>query len=207
MDTAFVQLSMDELVACAEIPPQGGFQASIQPPRAVAAGISTEISTEIAARLESLTAGEQRYLLGPIVYHPGGWDAGDILPKFIPQARLELVLSGEKDLATLEEALAYLASASLCFPLSREDAEVMFWLTQEVWARHKLIRDDQPVWAMLGHDRPFVLTNYLENEVLNSLRCKLRAAVVRNSKTQPAKKLQGGIRHGGNQIKPSALGN
>jgi len=49
-------------------------------------------------QLESLTTGEQRYLLGPIVYHPGGWDAGDILPKFIPQARLELVLSGEKNL-------------------------------------------------------------------------------------------------------------
>jgi len=151
--------------------------------------------------------GEQRYLLGPIVYHPGGWDAGDILPKFIPQARLELVLSGEKDLATLEEALAYLASASLCFPLSSEDAQVMFWLTQEVWARHKLIREDQPVWEMLGHDKPFILTPYLENEVLNSLRRKLRAAVVRNSKAQPAKKRQGGIRNGGHQIEPSALGN
>ena len=207
MNTAFVQLSLDELVAGAEIPPQSGIQASIQPSEATTAGISTEIPPEIAARLESLTAGEQRYLLGPIVYHPGGWDAGDILPKFIPQARLDLVLSGEKDLATLEEALAYLASASLCFPLSSEDAQVMFWLTQEVWAKHKLIREDQPVWEMLGRDRPFVLTPYLENEVLNSLRRKLRAAVVRNSKAQPAKKRQGGIRNGGHQIETSALGN
>jgi hypothetical protein len=207
MNTAFVQLSLDELVAGAEIPPQSGIQASIQPSEATTAGISTEIPPEIAARLESLTAGEQRYLLGPIVYHPGGWDAGDILPKFIPQARLELVLSGEKNLATLEEALAYLASASLCFPLSSEDAQVMFWLTQEVWAKYKLIRDDQPVWEMLGRDRPFVLTPYLENEVLNSLRRKLRTAVVRNSKAQPAKKRQGGIRNGGHQIEPSALGN
>jgi hypothetical protein len=205
MNTAFVQLSLDELVVGTEILPQDGIQVPIQPPKSE--GLFTEVSPEIAARLESLTTSEQRYLLGPIVYHPGGWDAGDILPKFIPQARLELVLSGEKVLATLEEALAYLASASLCFPLSSDDAQVMFWLTQEVWARHKLIRDDQPVWAMLGHDRPFVLTNYLENEVLNSLRCKLRAAVVRNSKTQPAKKLQGGIRHGGNQIEPPDLGN
>jgi len=207
MDTTFIQLSLDELVVDAEILPQGGIQAPIQPPEAAAADICGEISPEIAARLESLTAGEQRYLLGPIVYHPGGWDAGDILPKFIPQARLELVLSGEKNLATLEEALAYLASASLCFPLSSEDAQVMFWLTQDVWARHKLIREDQPVWAMLGHDRPFILTPYLENEVLNSLRRKLRTAVVRNSKAQPAKKRQGGIRNGGHQIEPSALGN
>jgi hypothetical protein len=207
MNTAFVQLSLDELVAGAEIPPQSGIQASIQPSEATTAGISTEIPPEIAARLESLTAGEQRYLLGPIVYHPGGWDAGDILPKFIPQARLELVLSGEKNLATLEEALAYLASASLCFPLSSEDAQVMFWLTQEVWARHKLIREDQPVWEMLGHDRPFALTPYLENEVLNSLRRKLRAAVVRHSTTLLPKKRNGGIRHGGNQIEPPDLGN
>jgi len=212
MNTAFVQLSLDELVACAEISPQDGIQATIEPcpcgvlSEAAAAGIFTEIPPEISARLESLTAGEQRYLLGPIIYHPGGWDAGDILPKFIPQARLELVLSGEKDLATLEEALAYLASASLCFPLSSEDAQVMFWLTQEVWARHKLIREDQPVWAMLGHDRPFVLTLYLENEVLNSLRRKIRTAVVSHSTAMPEKKRQGGIRHGGNQIKPPDLG-
>ena len=206
MNTAFVQLSLDELVACAEIPPQGGIQATIEP-EAAAAGISTDIPPEISARLKSLTADEQRYLLGPIVYHPGGWDAGDILPKFIPQARLELVLSGEKNLATLEEALAYLASASLCFPLSSEDAQVMFWLTQEVWAKYKLIRDDQPVWEMLGRDRPFVLTPYLENEVLNSLRRKLRAAVVRHSTVRPAKKRQGGIRNGGHQIEPPDLGN
>ena len=207
MDTAFVQLTLDELVTGAEIPPQGGIQASIESSEAAAAGISTEIPPEISARLESLTAGEQRYLLGPIVYHPGGWNAGDILPKFIPQARLELVLSGEKNLATLEEALAYLASASLCFPLSSDDAQVMFWLTQEVWARHKLIRDDQSVWAMLGHDRPYALTTYLENEVLNSIRRKIRAAVVRHSTARPAKKRQGGIRNGGHQIEPSALGN
>jgi hypothetical protein len=213
MNTAFVQLTLDELVTGTEIPPQGGIQATIEPcpcgvlSEAAAAGISTEIPPEISARLESLTAGEQRYLLGPIVYHLGGWDAGDILPKFIPQARLELVLSGEKNLATLEEALAYLASASLCFPLSSEDAQVMFWLSQEVWAKHKLIRDDQPIWEMLGHDKPFVLTPYLENEVLNSLRRKLRAAVVRHSTARPAKKRQGGIRHGGNQIEPPDLGN
>jgi hypothetical protein len=205
MNTAFVQLSLDELVTGAEILPQDGIQVPIQPPKSE--GLFTEVSPEIAARLESLTTGEQRYLLGPIVYHPGGWDAGDILPKFIPQARLELVLSGEKNLATLEEALAYLASASLCFPLSREDAEVMFWLTQEVWAKHKLIREDQPVWEMLGHDRPFVLTPYLENEVLNSLRRKIRTAVIRHSTVRPAKKRPGGISNGGNQIKSSALGN
>jgi hypothetical protein len=179
MDTALVQLALNELMTGAEITPQGVF---------------AEIPLEIAARLAKLTADEVRYLLGPVVYHPGGWDAGQILPKYIPHARLELVLSGEKSLATLEEALAYLASASLCFPLHGDDAEVMFWLTQEVWEKHKLIRGDQPVWEMLGHDRPFVLSPYLENEVLNSLRRKIRSSVVRHSMAQPAKKRQGCIR-------------
>ena len=200
MDTAFVQLTLDELMAGAGITPQGGIQTPIQTSDA-------EIPPEIVARLEHLTADEVRYLLGPVVYHPGGWDAGEILPKFIPQARLELVLSGEKDLATLEEALAYLASASLCFPLSSDDAQIMFWLTQEVWGKHKLIRDDQPVWEMLGHNGPFALSPYLEHEVLNSLRRKIRTAVVRHSTARPAKKRQGGIRNGGNSIKSSNLGN
>ena len=187
MDTAFIQLTLDELMAGAGITPQCGIQAPIQTSDA-------EIPAEIVARLEHLTADEVRYLLGPVVYHPGGWDAGQILPKYIPQARLELVLSGEKDLATLEEALAYLASASLCFPLSSDDAEVMFWLTQEVWGKHKLICDDQPVWEMLGHDKPFVLTPFLEHEVLNSLRRKIRSSVVRHSTARLAKKRHRGFR-------------
>ncbi len=188
------QLTLDELLAGAEITPQGGIQVPVQ--TSPTEGVFAELPPEIVARLESLSAGEIRYLLGPIVYHPGGWDAGTTLPKYIPQARLELVLSGEKDLATLEEALAYLSSASLCAPLHGENVEVMFWLTQEVWAKHKLIRDDQPVWEMLGHDGPFVLSPYLENEVLNSLRRKIRSSVVRHSTARPAKKRPGGIRNG-----------
>ena len=192
MDTAIVQLSMDELMTGVEITPQGSIQAPIQ--TSDAESIFAEIPPEIVARLENLAADEVRYLLGPVVYHPGGWDAGQILPKYIPQARLELVLSGEKSLATLEEALAYLASASLCFPLHSNDAEVMFWLTQEVWSKHKLIRDDQPVWEMLGHEGPFTLTPYLEHEVLNSLGRKIRSSVVRHSTAWPAKKRHGGFR-------------
>jgi len=192
MDTAVVQLSLDELMTGAEITPQGSIQAPIQ--TSDAESIFAEIPPEIVARLENLAADEVRYLLGPVVYHPGWLDAGQILPKYIPQARLELVLSGEKSLATLEEALTYLASASLCFPLHGDDAEVMFWLIQEVWGKHKLIGDDQPVWEMLGHEGPFTLTHYLEHEVLNSLRRNIRSSVVRHSTVWPAKKRHGGFR-------------
>ena len=60
----------------------------------------------------------------------------------------------------------------------------MFWLTQTVWEKHSLIRDDQKIWEMLCHAGPFILTPYLETEVLNSLRRKIRAAVIRHSKKQ-----------------------
>jgi hypothetical protein len=159
---------------------------------------SLEEAQVIAQKVfNQLSADEKRYLTGPIVYHPGGWDAGPILPTLIPQARLELVLSGEKNLATLEDALAYLSSASHVAPLHNEDAEIMFWLTQTVWEKQNLIRGDQPIWEMLGHDKPFALTPYLENEVLNSLRRKIRASVVRHAKART--KRLGGIPNGNNK--------
>ncbi len=164
------QLSLDELLAM---------------PLEAPASEPAAIPPEIAARLERLSVNELRYLNGPIVYHPGGWDAGDVLPRLIPQARLELVLSGEQEMATLEEVLAYLSSASLVFPLSSEDAEVMFWLTQTVFEKHRLVPADQHIWEMLGHKEPFTLTPFLEKEVLNRLRREIRSAVVRHAKRAP----------------------
>ena len=67
--------------------------------------------------LINLTVDEQRYLAGPILYHAGGWSAGPILPTLIPMARFVSILSGEKHLATYEEALAYISSASFTAPL------------------------------------------------------------------------------------------
>jgi hypothetical protein len=130
--------------------------------------------------LSHLRKDDLRYLLGPIVYHAGGWDAGPLLPKLIPTARLELLLTGERDLATLEETLAYLSSASYVAPLLREDAELMFWLTQEVMPKCRPL--DQPIWEMLGERRPFEMSDYLRQQHLDPLRRKLRAAVVRNSR-------------------------
>ncbi len=169
MTAPTVQLTLDDLLAGSRDPLPG--QVPIPP--------------EVLARLEHLHANELRYLQGPIVYHPGGWDAGEILPRYIPLARLDLVLAGEKDLATLEEALAYLASASLCFPLHGELAEVLLWLTQTVWEKHNLTQGNQTVWGMLGRDGPFTLTPYLEREVLDPLRRKIRTEVIRSAKKAP----------------------
>jgi hypothetical protein len=179
MDSTVLQLTLDGLLKDA---------VTVPLPSATAEQACRAATQEF---LESLTADEQRYLQGPIVYHPGGWDAGEIIPKLIPQARLELILAGEKEMATLEETLAYLASASLCFPLQREDAEIMLWLTQDVLGKHKLVHGDQPIWEMLGRTEPFALTPYIEHEVLNSLRRKIRRAVVRHSTVRPVRKPKG----------------
>jgi len=154
----------------------------------VATPVALEIYPTIQATakvsIASLTADEQRYLLGPIVYHPGGWDAGEILPRLIPQARIELVLSGEKEMATLEEALAYLSSASLTAPMHSEYTDVALWLFQTVWEKHDLVKGES-AWKALGYDKPLTLTPYLKHEVLYFLRRDIRRAVIRNSKFRP----------------------
>ncbi len=168
MTLPIVQLTLDQLLDSPTEPAEAPVES--------AAEVFADLKA-VQEFLESLTADERHYLRGPIIYHPGS-DAGPLLPKFIPQARLDLVLSGEKELATLEEALAYLSSASLCFPLSSEDAEVMFWLTQEVWEKYELTRENQKIWEMLGRQEPFTLTPHLEKEVLGRLRRDIRSAVV-----------------------------
>ncbi len=175
MTLPVVQLTLDQLLESPAAP-----TVPVEAPSESAIEVFAELKSA-QEFLESLTADERYYLRGPIIYHPGS-DAGQLLPKYIPQARLDLILSGEKELATLEEALAYLSSASLCFPLSSDDAEVMFWLTQEVWEKHNLVHGDQKIWEILGHKEPFTLTPFLEKEVLNRLRREIRAAVVRHSK-------------------------
>ena len=121
-----------------------------------------------------------RYLSGPIVQHPGGWGVG-ILRKLIPSARLKLVLSGEKSLSTLEEALGYYSTASLCGPLYRDDAEVMFWLSQEVLEGCGVA---ESVHEMLGFPKRIELTDYQREYTLNPLRRKIRASVVKNATRQ-----------------------
>ena len=121
-----------------------------------------------------------RYLSGPIVQHPGGWGVG-ILRKLIPSARLKLVLSGEKNLSTLEEALGYYSTASLCGPLYRDDAEVMFWLSQEVL---ESCGAAESVHKILGFPKRVELTDYQRDYTLNPLRRKIRTSVVKNAKRQ-----------------------
>jgi hypothetical protein len=121
----------------------------------------------------------RKYLTGPIIYYPGGWDAGN-LPPHIPQARIDLVQTGEDDQATLIEALAYLSTASLCMPLSSDWATIMFYLSDEVFTMHKLTLPDDPIWAKLGLPSKPTLNHY-QADLLRKLRCDIRRSVVKHS--------------------------
>jgi hypothetical protein len=142
---------------------------------------SLEFSHVIASpQAYGLGVNDIRYLSGPIVQHPGGWGIG-ILRKLIPSARLKLVLSGEKSLCTLEEALGYYSTASLCGPLYRDDADVMFWLSQEVL---ESCGAAESVHEILGFPKRVELMDYQREYTLNPLRRKIRASVVKNAKRQ-----------------------
>lgn len=130
-----------------------------------------------------LTAEETYYLSGPIIYHPGGWGTESLVPPLVPQARLALIQQGEKEMATLEEALVYYASASMTHPLLGEDANILFWLTQEVFASNGLRQNEEPIWQALGLLEPPTLSEYQRNR-LDSLRRDIRAAVVKNARAK-----------------------
>lgn len=83
------------------------------------------------------TAGDRRYLAGPLIVGDPGW--GDDTPAWLRVAvriaRLGLVLAGEHEHASEEEAVAYLVAASLAAPLHPDWAEIYLWLAARVLAR------------------------------------------------------------------------
>ena len=131
----------------------------------------------------ALTAAALRYLTGPVILHPGGWEAPERLRAVIPAARLAVVMSGERELATDEEALAYLSTASLCAPLSHDWAEIFFYLAQAVLPPWGLATTDEPVWQAIGCQAPITLSNDQHHE-LRDLRRRLRAAVVKHARAR-----------------------
>jgi len=134
-----------------------------------------ELAAEIGA--EKFSARDLAYLHAPKILHPGG-ETGHLISNVIPQARLALLKNGERDLATEEEALAYLSSASLCFPLDSDHAEIMFYLTDRVmtrWYGRNKIGEllGSEVWRLIGLKNPPKLSSYQEG-LLRELRGKIR---------------------------------
>ncbi len=161
--------------------PSAGGESKAGAPSVPAADFGPSLNQIVAMLAEetgALTAADRRYLTGPVILHPVS-ECADWLRAVIPEARVRHILhppESEKNLATLEDALAYLSSASLALPLAPDDAEQFFWLSQEVLPRYGLACDE-PVWKSLGYQGPIQLSAYQQSQ-LRELRAKVRAAVV-----------------------------
>jgi len=81
-------------------------------------------------------------LMDPIIVWPGGWE--DTLPDWIKsEIQLERLaqnmraLKGEKMTATDAEVCAYLYTASLTTPMSRDWTQIYLYIAGKVMSRHK----------------------------------------------------------------------
>jgi hypothetical protein len=132
-----------------------------------------------------LTAGQRRYLVGPIVQYPGGWGLPDWLRETVVQARLAQVYAELHDnaeaLATEEEALAYYTTASAAVPLHADAATIYFWLFCQL-VPHFLPHTRQELAGMLaeGAPVPHDLPLHLEHE-LTDLRRNIRRSVEKHA--------------------------
>jgi hypothetical protein len=70
------------------------------------------------------------YLEGPLItFGPTrGWSYPEWLKDVILPARLMLVMQGERELSTEEEALGYLCTASLTVPINHDWSQIFLWL-------------------------------------------------------------------------------
>ena len=122
------------------------------------------------------TAKQRQYLHGPIIqYRSGGWTFPTRLRPLVPQARLQQVLHGADDCASELEALGYLSTASLDFPLSSEWAQILFWLADRV-----LPDEAGSVADVLGMNA-LSITPYQEETFLLPLRRWLRKTIVKHA--------------------------
>jgi hypothetical protein len=142
------------------------------------------VEAVLEANGERLRAASRRYLEGPIVQHPGGWEIPRWLRAAIPQARVAQVLAevaGEEPegLASLEEALAYLSTASLVAPLHRDAAQMFFWVFGQVGPRYGYAESPAEIYEKIGlpeYDRDLELPLHVERD-LTQLRRDIRRSV------------------------------
>jgi hypothetical protein len=108
---------------------------------------------------------------------------GESLPRWLRDAvqvaRLGLILAGETELASEEEAVAYLLTASLAAPLARDWTELYFWLCARVLPRWGQVQEAD-FWAMLGETPPHSLTHTQEAD-LRRLLGDIRRSVAKHA--------------------------
>ena len=146
-------------------------QASTTPTEAI---IEEEIISTFSRK-------QRKYLFGPVIqFRSEGWPFPSMLLKLVRPARYLSILDGEDELATELEALGYISTASLEAPLSREWAQIMFWLSDRVLHRWDLVPDAQSVWEMLGYEQPLQLEPTVQSE-LRQLQRWLRKTIVKHA--------------------------
>ena len=130
------------------------------------------------------TAGDRRYLVGPLIVGDPAW--GSVTPVWlrdaVRSARLGLVLAGEHDHASEEEAVAYLMAASLAAPLHHDWAEIYFWLAARVLARWGRVQEDD-FWDLLAAAGPQRTLRPDQTADLSRLLLDIRRSVERHART------------------------
>jgi len=131
------------------------------------------------------TAGDRRYLAGPLIVGDPAWGADTPvwLSNAVQIARLGLLLAGEHEQASEEEAVAYLLAASLAAPLHHDWAEIYFWLAARVLVRWGKIGQEQDFWQMLGEAVPRRTLRPDQEDDLRRLLRDIRRSVERHVRT------------------------
>ena len=130
------------------------------------------------------TAGDRRYLVGPLIVGDPAWgrDTPAWLSKAVQVARLGLVLAGEHEHASEEEAVAYLMAASLAAPLHHDWAALYFWVAARVLTRWSKIGQEEDLWQMIEAAAPQRTLRRDQEDDLHRLLCDIRRSVERHAR-------------------------
>jgi hypothetical protein len=130
------------------------------------------------------TAGDRRYLVGPLIVGDPAWgrDTPAWLSDAVQVARLGLVLAGEHEHASEEEAVAYLMAASLAAPLHADWAALYFWVAARVLARWGKISQEGDYWLMIEAAAPQRTLRPDQEDDLRRLLRDIRRSVERHAR-------------------------
>jgi len=130
------------------------------------------------------TAGDRRYLAGPLIVGDPAWgcDTPVWLSEAVQVARLGLVLAGEHEHASEEEAVAYLMAAGLAAPLHADWAAVYFWVAARVLARWSKISQEEDYWQMIEAAAPQRTLRPDQEDDLRRLLRDIRRSVERHAR-------------------------
>ncbi len=136
------------------------------------------------------TVGDRRYLAGPLIVGDPAWggDTPAWLRDAVRTARLGLILAGEHEHASEEEAVAYLMAASLAAPLHHDWAALYFWLAARVLTRWSKIGQEEDYCAkhsfarMIEAAAPQRTLRRDQEDDLRRLLCDIRRSVERHAR-------------------------